>query len=65
MSGSVVHDLFLDSQLFVRVPYHLLERYTAVKPLLIQDSSYKTAKWLLTESNMCYWNAVFHFLQPL
>lgn len=32
-SGSTVHDLFL-SDLFVRSPYHLLEHYSAVKPVL-------------------------------
>ena len=33
MSGSTVHDLFPD-EIFVRAPHHLLEHYTAVKPLL-------------------------------
>lgn len=33
MSGSTVHDLFLDDP-FVRAPYHLLEHYSPVKPVL-------------------------------
>lgn len=33
MSGSTVHDLFLDD-LFARAPYHLLEHRSAVKPIL-------------------------------
>lgn len=33
MSGSTVHDLFLTDP-FVRAPYHLLEYYSAVKPVL-------------------------------
>lgn len=44
MSGSTVRDLFL-ADLFVRAPYHLLEHYSAVKSVLIQDLTYKTDRF--------------------